>query len=357
VFEQLIQQTWPHEIWHDTRILVAVSGGADSVALLRGLLQIAQRPDRIEVAHFNHCWRGAESDGDQQFVVDLCRQLAVALHTARADEEVRREPLGRNEESAREARYAFLTAVAYKCGARYVATAHTATDRVETLLHNLFRGTGLGGVCSPTLSRPLHQELVLVRPLLACTRKQVVDYLHSLNQTFRTDSSNENQAYRRNFIRNSLLPLIRQEYGEHLDEKILSFSEIAEEAQQLQQELANDYLGMAEPLARQANRAGKIPRIDRSLFVFPNRRLLDVAWPVVRQALYSAWLERDWPLQKMSRAHWNQIRSLWQRGDDIAATSVAKNLPGNIHLSQKEDFVILQNQNESVQRADLDELK
>ncbi|MCA9134724.1 MAG: tRNA lysidine(34) synthetase TilS, partial [Planctomycetales bacterium] len=214
---------WPVYRWGRTRQLVAVSGGADSVALLRALLRLAPDPSLIDAAHFNHGWRGDESDGDEYFVRELCQLLGVRLFVERASETLSEAVAhGRSEAEARNLRYDFLARTAYRSGARYVLTAHTASDRVETLLHNLFRGSGLGGVATLGLVRPLDQQLVLARPLISCSREQVLDHLSQLGQPCRQDASNDNLAFRRNYIRHQLLPLLREQYGPQLDARLLS---------------------------------------------------------------------------------------------------------------------------------------
>ncbi len=236
--EQSLLDAWPKLSWAQTRLLVAVSGGADSVALLRAMLNLTDQPQFIHVAHFNHQWRGEESDGDEQFVRDLCSRLDVHLTCRRASEASNdiagdRSSQGksvRSEQVARELRYAFLTRTAYSIGARYVVTAHSASDRVETMLHNLCRGTGLAGVAVPTLFRDLDEELVLARPLLHVTRTQVLQYLEAIDQSYRCDSSNSDETLKRNFIRHRVLPLLREIYGEHVDDHLLNYSHLAEEA-------------------------------------------------------------------------------------------------------------------------------
>lgn len=348
--ERAIEQLWPLDRWRTERVLVAVSGGADSVALLRALVTLTESPQRLVVAHFNHRWRGAASDGDEHFVSQLCEDLGVAVRVGRANSTAPANPTDRkseerkSEERARDARYQFLIEAAYQCGARYICTAHTASDRVETLLHNLFRGTGLAGVCAPGFKRPLHDELLLVRPLLASYRDDVLAYLSGLGQSYRTDASNQDESYKRNWIRQRLLPMIREAYGDQVDQRIASFSTIAEETVAWQRTAAGDYLERVEALLAEAFRSGQLqgalpqPRelsTDagalqqsdalqqsgalqqdtthlRRWLAIPTYALYPQAWPVVQQALALAWSTQGWPLQAMTRGHWQLIRNLWQ---------------------------------------------
>ncbi len=322
-FEQWVLAAWPLDRWRDTRQLLAVSGGADSVAMLRAILAVAAGGDRIDVAHFNHGWRGAESDGDEAWVRELCSVLGVRLFVGRSAEV---DDGSKSEERARESRYAFLTETAYHCGARYVLTAHTASDRVETLLHNLLRGTGLAGAAAPVCVRNLHRELVLVRPLLGVTRSAVEDYLSSITQDFRLDTSNQNLDYRRNFVRHALLPLLRDQFGLHVDERLLSFSEHVGEAVETIRELADQYAKQVDALRT----AEGIQGCSHSI-AFPSAQKTRAAWPIVRAYLHGRWIELGWPLQGMSRKHWEVVRDLYERAN-CAKDSRQDSLPGGLTI-------------------------
>ncbi|HEX5104177.1 MAG TPA: tRNA lysidine(34) synthetase TilS, partial [Pirellulaceae bacterium] len=192
---------WPPDEWRDVTVLVAVSGGADSVALLRGLHQLkAAGEGRLVLAHFNHRLRGAESDADQALVEELARRLGLEAVVGARGREGEGER-GRSEESLRELRYEFLAAAADKVGARFVATAHTADDQVETVLMNVLRGTGLAGLAGIPRVRRLTDAATLIRPLLNVTRAEVLEYLHSLGQSYRDDATNQSADYTRNRVR------------------------------------------------------------------------------------------------------------------------------------------------------------
>jgi tRNA(Ile)-lysidine synthase len=324
-------------------MLVAVSGGADSVALLHALVRLVkcQAPEAgialIDVAHFNHGWRGAASDGDQAFVRELCQQLGLRLFEG-GEAAGLAGPGAKTEERAREVRYQFLTETAYACGARYVVTGHTANDRVETVLHNLFRGTGLSGVAGPALTRQLDRDLVLVRPLLGCWREQVEGYLQELGATFRQDASNADVTYRRNYLRHSLLPVLRVEYGPQVDQKLLSFSELAEETMAALRQSAEEYLRLVEALRRDAGLVG-----DSDAAWVPSLGQLNFPWVVVREGLRNVWLARQWKLQAMSREHWEALRSLLQprktATKSVAERRVSLNLPDGLIAMHEGDWI------------------
>ena len=186
------------------RIAVGVSGGADSVALLRFLA--ALRPQfgwDLVVCHIHHGLRGAEADRDECFVRALAEQLGLPCAVSRIDAAALalRDHIS-VEEAGRMARYAFFAQTAGKGGR--IATAHTLDDSIETVLMNLVRGTGLRGLCGIPRIRGN-----IVRPLLDCTRAEVEDYLGALGQPYCTDSTNLTDDYTRNRIRHDAIPALQ----------------------------------------------------------------------------------------------------------------------------------------------------
>ena len=183
--------------------LVALSGGADSVALL---LLLHERGIRITAAHCNFHLRGAESDRDETFVRQLCEGLGVPLHVQHFDTAGEAEHTGESiEMAARRLRYAWFQTLMQQTGCRAVAVAHHMDDNAETLLLNLMRGTGLRGLTGMDAA---HEAVV--RPLLAWSRADVLAFLEERRQTYVDDSTNADVHYRRNFVRHKLLPLMRQ---------------------------------------------------------------------------------------------------------------------------------------------------
>ncbi|MCD8293570.1 MAG: tRNA lysidine(34) synthetase TilS [Prevotellaceae bacterium] len=185
------------------KVLVAVSGGADSVALLRVLLALGYT---CEAAHCNFSLRGAESLRDEAFVRSLCATLQVPLHVARFD--TRREARTRHvsiEMAARELRYGWFEQLRSDVGAAVIAVAHHRDDSVETILLNLIRGTGISGLCG---IRP--RNGYVVRPLLCTSREEITAYLQAIGQPYVTDSTNLQPSFTRNKIRLRLLPLMEE---------------------------------------------------------------------------------------------------------------------------------------------------
>ena len=181
------------------QITVAVSGGADSVALLFGLYLLREKLNiELSAAHFNHGLRGQESDGDEDFVRQLCDRYDIPLTVGRGSVQSGKKGL---EAAARDARYGFFATLDGK-----IATAHTADDNAETVLLHLIRGTGLKG-----LGAIAPQRGNVIRPMLSVTRQEVEAFLAEYCLTYRTDSSNETDQFLRNRLRHHVMPLLRQE--------------------------------------------------------------------------------------------------------------------------------------------------
>ena len=196
-----------HDFWSE-RLVVGVSGGADSVALLMGLHSLAAGqgvPPKLLVAHAKHDLREAAA-ADAAFVFNLAAELGFSCMVrdvrVREPDDVRGEGI---EGRARRLRYEFLTAVAREEGARFVVVAHTADDQAETILHRALRGTGLTGLAGMASARELSDGVALVRPLLAVPRGVVRGYLESRGQVWMEDATNADVRYARNFLRHAIL--------------------------------------------------------------------------------------------------------------------------------------------------------
>ena len=313
---------WPPKNWRDVTVLVAVSGGADSVALLRGLLEIREAGEgRLIVAHFNHRLRGVESDGDQTFVVELAERLGLTVVAGWREAGAEGGSDGATEESLRDARYAFLTQESGVYGARYVATAHTADDQVETVLLNVLRGTGLAGLAGIPRIRPLAESTTLIRPLLGVSRAAVLEYLAALEQPFREDASNRSLDYTRNRIRHELLPLLARDYNPHVREALRRLSQLAGEADD---ELCGRATQHQELLVRPI--AGGVELLTESLAPMSDY--------LIRTLLQSIWRQQRWPLQDMSRDKWQQLLALTRATD--AAAPAAQMFPGGIRAERSQ---------------------
>lgn len=275
------------------RVAVAVSGGADSVALLCLLEELRGEVGIVlSVAHVNHKLRGAESDGDERFVADLSAAHGLEFHrvvapvketlikcgagaptretppltsSLRANEftqsTFKRTPASAGipramsgvEAAARELRYTFFRELARQGSVTTIATAHTLDDQAETILLRLFRGTGIRGLAG------VHPRIVLkeqgdalgevVRPLLGFRRAELRDYLQACGQEWREDSSNADVSLLRNRLRHHLLPLIAEEFG---DTAIEHLAEIAEIARAEEEQWSSNALSVQASPARQS---------------------------------------------------------------------------------------------------------
>lgn len=186
----------------EKNVTVALSGGADSVALLFALNELKTEYGlKLSAAHLNHCLRGQESDGDEEFVRKLCETLGIELFCERVDiKSLSKESKESIELAARNARYEFLSRVSNGL----IATAHTADDNAETVLYNMSRGTGPKGICGIP---PVRDGIV--RPLIFATRKQIEDYCNKNGLSYRTDSTNLCDDYARNRLRHKAVPAMQ----------------------------------------------------------------------------------------------------------------------------------------------------
>ncbi len=211
------------------RLAVGVSGGADSVALLRALhARCGEIGLVLHAAHLHHGLREAEADADMEYVRALAAELEIPFHEARVDvaaeAEKNRESI---EEAARRLRYAWFRQLMASGEVEAVATAHTRDDQAETVCAKFLRGAwteGLGGI-HPVVEFP---EGRVIRPLLTATRAEVEAYLKAVGQVWREDSSNRNLTYTRNRIRQELLPLL-EEWNPQVREHLVQMSDLARE--------------------------------------------------------------------------------------------------------------------------------
>lgn len=224
------------------RIGVAVSGGADSVALLRALVELAPGLGIVPmVLHLNHRLRGAESERDEQFVHQLADQLSLEAIIEREDVSAVASLFHLSLEAAgRRARYAFFQRAAVSMRLNSVATAHTSDDQAETVLLRLLRGAGTSGLAGVHGQVELSQlvpggdgddgigpVVKVIRPLLGITRREVEQYLHSLGQGYCQDSSNLNPEFSRNRVRLGLLPSLERDYNPRVRQALCETAEVA----------------------------------------------------------------------------------------------------------------------------------
>jgi tRNA(Ile)-lysidine synthase len=317
--------SWPPETWRDVTVVVAVSGGADSVALLR-LLQALKAPGtgKLAAAHFNHRTRGRDSDGDEGFVRSLAEQLGVACVVGQADAGLRDWDTGDGfEAAARAARYAFLTDAARQLGARYVATGHTADDQAETVLHRILRGTGISGLAGIPRVRRLTPEISLLRPLLAFRRDELQRYLNDISQPWREDASNAQRDWTRNRLRQELLPQLARDYNPAVVDSLLRLGSLAREAQAVIEAEAEELVEAC--LRRQSP-----------------RELIVELTPLQGRPEYltceffiALWRRQGWPRRHYGWTEWKRLAEMAYAAGPIAETT----LPGAVR-AQRQGFLL-----------------
>lgn len=190
----------------DRPILVACSGGADSVFLALSLLGLLGNPDRLHIVHFNHGVRGADADADADFVADLSARLDIGLSIGKPD-----SPLKAEESRLREARYAWMLGIYRSLNAGALCLGHHADDLLESQLMALFSGTGPSGLASPAPVRCFIDGHYRVRPLVRIRRAQIEQVLHETGAQWREDASNADRRFTRNRIRHEVIPLLQKQ--------------------------------------------------------------------------------------------------------------------------------------------------
>lgn len=284
----------------ESRVVVAVSGGADSIAMLDALIRLRERGAvkvTVLAAHLNHLLRGEESDEDERFVREVAAKLGAPIFIERIDVGAQARAAKQNlEGAARRLRYDFLRRVAERNDACCVLTAHTRDDQAETILMRLLRGTGAEGLRAIHESLPLGERVRLIRPMLAVTRAEVIAHCEHYGLTFRADSSNLDLNFTRNRIRRELLPLLR-EFNPRVEEALSRAAELSTE----------DDACLSDLAARSLTAASE----DSSLNIVP---LLDVA-PAIRRRTLRLWLKKQrGGLRRIELAHIKAIDDLIARG-------------------------------------------
>ena len=306
----------------DVRVIVAVSGGADSVALLRGLIALQDEFTlSLIVAHYHHRLRGDEADADAAWVEQLAASQSLPFVLGHAPTATDPHAAG-VEARARQLRYAFLKQAAKEHAASVIVIAHTADDLVETVLHHLFRGTGVAGLRGIPRERSLGDDVRLMRPLLSVTRRDVETYLAEIGQSYRTDSTNVDPHYRRNWLRHRLLPTIHDKYP-HASAAITRLSQQAAELSAALAEWAHRLLSAAV-----LDATSDTVRLKRST-------LLGIPRHVQREVFVRLWERQDWPRDRMTAVDWDRAVDL------IEWKEAAATLPGGVMLTARADLLVV----------------
>jgi tRNA(Ile)-lysidine synthase len=258
-----------HLFERNQHLLVAVSGGQDSLCLIKLLLDLQSKWGwHLGIAHCDHRWR-SDSEANANHVENLAKTWDISFYLETANKTIN------TEAAARDWRYQALSAIAQANNYQYIVTGHTASDRAETLLYNLIRGTGADGLQALTWQRPLTTGIMVVRPLLEITRTQTEQFCQKFKLPIWEDSTNQDLQYARNRIRQELLPYLRDNFNPQVE------SALAQTAELLQAEV--EYLEKAAQELREkamGDEGDEGVISSSSLFAFPlrlNRRVLQKA--------------------------------------------------------------------------------
>lgn len=247
-------------------VLAAVSGGPDSVALI-GVLRLLADPYRLKLvmAHFNHGLRGEESEDDERFVRRLSDGLGIPLVSGRMDERVIENRKGKSlEEASRDERYRFLEKAGKSVGATRIALGHNRSDQAETVFMNILRGSGLQGLKGML---PVRAD-IYIRPLIRVTRQEIYAFLKKENMAFVHDSTNSQDVYFRNRIRNRLIPEIKDNFDPQFERQLCRMAEIVRVENDFIQENVNAVLnswGLNGPQDQYAIEIGKVRSLHPAL--------------------------------------------------------------------------------------------
>lgn len=308
--------------WTGCGIVLAVSGGADSTAMLRCF---AETQGRVAVVHVNHGMRGKESDDDADFVAELASRLGLECHQCRlTTDDFAGVGSGSWEADARELRYRFLCRIAEQLGFRYAATAHTRDDQVETVLLRILRGTGIAGLAGIPRHRSLSRAVTLVRPMLDVSREEILDYLREKNQPFRHDSSNNSPEFMRNKIRSELLPLLRSSYHPGVENALLRLARQSDEwsdhFSQETEQLFDRHVKITGPESLVVE-IGELTAVSRCL---------------IRELFVLIWKKMDWHLREMGFEQWEKLAGLLFEMSDSN-----HEFPGNIRAERRSSTTTL----------------
>ncbi len=244
--------------------LLAISGGADSTALLYALCSLREKSTiktEFLCAHINHLLRGTDSDNDEQFAIQQARIPGLPITTKKI--EVRsfaKQNKLSIETAARQLRIKALLEIAKENDCSLIATAHQADDNAETIIHNIIRGTGLRGLAGIWPKKKFEKDICFVRPLLCVTRAEITTYLKQRNLKWQTDKTNQDLTFKRNFIRHLLLPQLQKNCSYPLAEQLSGLCQSA-------RKLYNSVCGIAERLWPQAAEPGESNlKLDLKIF-------------------------------------------------------------------------------------------
>jgi tRNA(Ile)-lysidine synthase len=276
-------------------VLVAVSGGPDSVALLHALhslTAVGVVHSQLRVAHFNHHLRGEASEADAEYVRHLATSLNLPFHLGESQELSPKQ--SHLEASARKFRYRWLMDTAQSQGCSAIVTGHTLNDQAETVLHHLIRGTGWRGLRGIAPVRKLSHEVLLLRPLLCCSRQQVLDYLYEFKLSPCQDESNFDLRFTRNRLRHQTLPQLVA----HFPNAVRYLADWAD--------VARDNYAAIQRTVR-LGFSGLIVHKDEKQVAIHRFMVQRAGDDVLQEVLRQLWKQQRWPVDQMNADRWHEV--------------------------------------------------
>ncbi len=322
-FTNHLKSNWPGIV--GAKVLLAVSGGADSTAMFHLMLEASNVLDfEMAVAHFDHALRGEESRRDALFVQELAKSKGLPFYLGMADVRLhaQRESLTL-QEAARELRYKFLFETASKIEAPFIATAHTADDQAEEVLMRLVRGTSMAGLSGIPANRDS-----IFRPLLPFTKEELLGFLVQRDLAFVQDSSNEKECYLRNRVRKKLIPAIKKGFNPSIVDTLCRTAELLNEEHQFLDRLALKLLERAL-VERKAS--------ELAVLLVEEFKRSD---PVLRRRAFVHLLS-DWPQTKrlILREHLEALNRLVDGDAPVSSSEVV--LPAGLIARRSYDMLVL----------------
>lgn len=311
-------------------VLMGVSGGADSVAMMHLLSELAECFSlRLGIAHLNHCLRGEESDRDERFVTALAEKFSIPCFIGRKDAEAYRKSCRLSpEEAAREIRYDFLSTTAQEKGFDRIALGHHADDNAELILMFLLRGSGLSGLSGI----PPTRGGKYIRPLMNLSRSAITAYLRQKGADWVTDSSNSDPKYLRNRVRHELIPHLKTHYSSHIVTTLNRLSEIIRDEEQW-------VSGIADDLFQTILISKEKERVSLSV-----SGLADMPGAAQRRVIRHALFCVKGNLRRITFTHTEKILDILQKDEDLRCLD----LPDRIRVTRKGDSLHVSKESETL---------
>ena len=310
-------------------IIIGLSGGPDSMALLYVLLDIDEIDFNIHIAHVNHGVRGKEALEDENFVRDLAKKLKLPYYSTRVNmDEYAKEKGLSSEEAGRELRYGFFRKIATELGGGKIAVAHNKNDQAETILMRLFRGTGIDGLCGMDF---ISKDII--RPILDIERAEIEKYLEDKNIETRLDKTNLETIYNRNKIRLELIPYIKENFNPNIIDALWRTSRIAN--------IDNEFL----ELYTKKSYDNMVKKIEKDSIILDSHSFLKEEKSIQQRIIRNIIIYINGSIQGLTEQHISNILELFIKGGtgksiDIIDNIIAKTSYDDLIIEKKKDIEI-----------------